>query len=92
MMSLLELDYLMAKGRVGAKLPRLLEEAASRKHSTLQILDITTAVYHAFQGVPRALIPELPDRILAATAMAHRLPIITVDRSLRSWEELTVVW
>ena len=37
----------------------------------------------AMTRIPREIVPELPDRIIAATALHLNLPVITRDRRIR---------
>lgn len=92
-MSLFEIDYLVERGRVSSKLPGiLLTEALKSPDSALRILDIDQAVYRSFLEIPSKSIPELPDRIIAATAMAHSLPIVTKDSIISRFDKLKTIW
>ena len=46
--------------------------------------------------VPRHEVPELPDRIVAATAVAHKLPLVSQDAEIRASASLRalapVIW
>ena len=56
----------------------------------LALLDLV--VVEALERVPRALVPDMPDRIIAATALSLGLPLLSRDRALRVVEELEVIW
>ncbi len=92
LMSLLEMDYLIQKKRISPKLPELILQEAKPAHSSLQIVDIGLSLYPSFLEVPSSAIPELPDRILAATALSLKCPLITKDSALSRWKKLEVVW
>lgn len=49
-------------------------------------------VAQAVQQVDRAVVPELPDRIIAATALHLGLPLICHDRQIESLPGLITVW
>jgi len=36
------------------------------------------------QDILRSDVPDLPDRVIAATALHHRVPLVTCDRKIRS--------
>src|SRR5438105_1875568 len=62
----------------------------------LDVLPVTLGVAGALPGVPRAEIPDMPDRIIAATAVAHGLPLVSADSDIRGSTSLkatvSVIW
>ena len=62
----------------------------------LVILPITVEVAAAMPCIPRAEVPDLPDRIIAATAVVRRLPLVSADSDIRSSPALAalipVIW
>ena len=95
--SLVELDYLDGRpsfpypGALGQVLSLLARPATPLKPLPLSV-DVTRALAHA----PKAETPDMPDRIIAATAAAHRLPLVSADRKIRGSASLArhirVIW
>jgi len=56
-----------------------------------QVAPLDQAVAVAVQRVPRDVVPDLPDRIIAATALTFGLPLVTRDRRLQS-AGLATLW
>jgi PIN domain nuclease of toxin-antitoxin system len=50
----------------------------------LTIAPVDAFVADTLENVPRSLVPDMPDRIIAATALHLNLPIVTRDRRLQS--------
>lgn len=50
----------------------------------LSITHVDARVADAMERVPRNIVPDMPDRIIAATALHLGLPLITRDRRLQS--------
>jgi predicted nucleic acid-binding protein len=42
--------------------------------------------------IPRATVPDMPDRIIAATALTLGLPLITRDGNIRKLTNITTIW
>ena len=42
------------------------------------------AIAEAMRQVDRQQVPELPDRVIAATAFRYRVPLISRDREIQS--------
>jgi len=42
--------------------------------------------------VARAEVPDLPDRIIAATAVALKIPLVSRDAKIRSAALVTTIW
>jgi len=69
--SIVEIIYLAEKGRIPAATLPLLEERLSTRPTLLSILPLSHAIALAVEQVPRGQIPDLPDRIISATALHH---------------------
>jgi PIN domain nuclease of toxin-antitoxin system len=83
-MCLVEITYLVEKGRLDAAvLPRMLTELRNPA-TTLELAALDLGVVLALEDISRAQVPELPDRVIAATAWHHCVPLVTRDRRIRS--------
>ena len=58
------------------------------------VLDVTTT--QAFERVPKSELPDMPDRIIAATAVAHGLPLVSADSDIQGSASLKslvqIIW
>lgn len=88
---LVELIYLREKGRIPIDLKRTLDTHLASGLTNFVTADLTPAVVTALESIPRELVPDLPDRVIAATAKALDLPLLSRDRALRK-SGLAVVW
>lgn len=57
---------------------------------TLAPLDLDVA--ESLAQIPRATVPDMPDRIIAATALALSLPLVTRDHEIRALSNITTIW
>ena len=95
--TLVELNYLAGKKSFPytGVLPRLVS-LVSDPLEPLDVLPLTLEVALAMDRVPRDEIPDMPDRIIAATAVAHGLPLVSADSHIRGSVSLaaivSVVW
>jgi predicted nucleic acid-binding protein len=52
---------------------------------------VTVEVARATEHIPRSIVPDLPDRIIAATALVLGLPLVTADRQIRA-APIPTIW
>ena len=90
--ALVELVYLIERGRVPPEpLDEIMRRVARRASSyVLATLDVETV--RALRRVPRSFVPDMPDRIITATALQLGLPLITRDEAIRRSGVVPVVW
>ena len=84
--------YLQEKERIQAELKTLLDTELQVGVSGLVLADLTAKVVDAMTLVPRAIVPDMPDRIIAATALSLGLPLLSRDRVMAKVEGLDVIW
>jgi PIN domain nuclease of toxin-antitoxin system len=80
---LVEITYLQEKGRIPADLKAQLDAALEAGTTGLILASLTADVAQAVARVPRSEVPDMPDRIVAATALDLGLPLISRDRAIR---------
>ncbi len=89
--SLVETVYLVEKGRLpDVVLPRL-TGALSAPDAELAVAPLTREVAEALPKIPRNIVPDMPDRIIAATALLLDVPLVTRDQKIRA-ARLTTIW
>lgn len=82
--SLIEAVYLVERRRLPAKALERLRSALADSDSGLSIALVDSGVADALPNIRRDVVPDMPDRIIAATALRLGLPLVTRDRRLQS--------
>jgi len=89
--TLVETVYLVEKGRVPRQtLARMIAEVQSPQ-SVFVELPLDVEVVQALQHVSRTEVPDMPDRIIAATALHFQVPAISRDAKIRA-AGLQTIW
>jgi PIN domain nuclease of toxin-antitoxin system len=86
-----EVRYLVEKGRLPAHYLDDLLAVIADPLTPIADRDVDMAVARATEHIPRGIVPELPDRIIAATALVHSLPLVTADTRLRA-APIPTIW
>jgi len=82
--SLVEAVYLVERRRLPLTALQRLQSALSEPDSGLFVAPVDAKVAAALQNIPRDVVPDMPDRIIAATAHHLGLPLVTRDRRLQA--------
>lgn len=91
MISVIEVRYLVEKSRVPPETYDDLVMAIHDPDIALTLLAIDLDVALAVERIPRDVVPDLPDRIIAATALSHSLSLVTADRKIRA-SRIATIW
>jgi PIN domain nuclease of toxin-antitoxin system len=81
---LVEVVYLIEKGRIDAAAMGRNVAALSREHATLVEAPLDRFVTEAMRRVDRAQMPDMLDRIVAATALHLGVPVVSRDRKINA--------
>jgi len=82
--SIVETIYLVERGRISLEAIGRLSAALQDPASGLLVAPVDEEVAEAVHRVSRTAVPDMPDLIIAATALHLRLPLITRDRRIQS--------
>lgn len=80
---LVEIIYLQEKGRIPAEMKLLLDKELRSGSAGIFLTDLSVEVVERLSMVPRSDVPDMPDRIIAATALHLGLPLISRDRKIQ---------
>lgn len=89
--SLVETWYLVERCRVAQDTLERLVNALSQPGATFVLIPLNLRVALAVGAIPRTEVPEMPDRIIAATALHLDVPLVTRDRRVRS-SRIATIW
>jgi PIN domain nuclease of toxin-antitoxin system len=82
--SLVETVYLVERRRLPLNALQRLRAALNDPNSGLFIAPVNAGVADALPNIPRDVVPDMPDHIIAATALHLGLPLVTRDGRLRA--------
>ena len=89
--SMAEIVYLVEKNRLPADAYTDLKAALEDPDHAFKEAPFTVEIIDAMRQVPRADIPDMPDRIVAATAVYLGVPVINCDGKIRA-SNVQTIW
>ena len=89
--SLAEIVYLVEKNRLSASAYDDLKAALANPEYVIAEAPFNSEIVEAMRAVSRADVPDMPDRIIAATGIYFRVPVISRDGRIRS-SDVQTIW
>lgn len=88
---LVEIIYLQEKGRISSGLLGQFNAKLLAGATGLALADLTANVVTALALIPRSTVPDMPDRIITATALHLGLPLISKDSKIQV-SGIQIIW
>jgi predicted nucleic acid-binding protein len=88
---LAEVVYLIEKNRIPASAYDELTQALADPEHVFTEAVFSAAIVQAMRRVSRAEVPDMPDRVVAATGVYFGVPVISRDKRIRA-ANLKTVW
>jgi len=79
-----EIQYLVEKGRLSAEDQRILKPSIDDVQNPERLIPVDRTIVEALGQVHREEVPDMPDRIIAATAFSLGVPLLSRDRRIRA--------
>jgi PIN domain nuclease of toxin-antitoxin system len=89
--SIIEICYLVDKGRLPSLVLPKVVDTLQDAISTLEMVPVDLGVALALARIARADVPDMPDRIIAATALCINVPLVSRDRRIQA-SGIQTVW
>ena len=89
---LIEMVYLAERGRIAFELVERVTQMLDTLHGSYAVAPLDQRTARALRAIPRASVPEMPDRIVAASAHQLGLPLLTADRAITNASVVPVIW
>lgn len=89
--SLVEITYLSEKGKIPAHTLQEIMRLVHDPTSGLRLVDLNEDMALSLSAVSRAQVPDMPDRIIAATAVRLGLPVISRDGKIQL-SQVATIW
>ncbi len=89
--SLIEIVYLIERERINSETLEKLIKAIEAGDSILVELPVDHAIASALREVSWESVPDMPDRIIAATALELDVPVISRDGKIRL-SKMKTIW
>lgn len=90
--TVVELIYLIEKSKIPVDILNLLRDALDDSATAFRLVEINRAVTDEIENIPRATVPDMPDRIVSATALYLNLPLVTRDRNISQLNSIQTIW
>lgn len=90
--TLVEMRYLVEKNRIKAMVLTRVEQELDEPDPMIIATSIDRTISDALASIPRVIVPDMPDRIMSATALALGLPLVTRDTEIRRLTNVASIW
>ena len=79
---MVEAIFLLQRRQVKETILTQLMQLTEESDASIYVVPLNMTVVLALRSIGPAVIPELSDRIIAATALAYNLPLMTTDMAI----------
>ncbi|MGI8787861.1 MAG: type II toxin-antitoxin system VapC family toxin, partial [Pyrinomonadaceae bacterium] len=90
--SIVEIVYLIEKNRLIPQTLSSLMRILKIPNSSFAVQDLTAEIAQTLAQIPRLTVPDMPDRIIAATALHLNLPLVTKDSKIQALTSIQTIW
>jgi PIN domain nuclease of toxin-antitoxin system len=90
--SVVEIAYLVEKGRFTEEVLKRILNALDDPNVGIVLAPLDRNVSEAIQQIDRATVPDMPDRIIAATALSLGFPLVTRDLRIQALTSIQTIW
>ncbi len=90
--TIVELIYLIEKGKIPQGVLDLLRDALDDSTTAFRLIEISREVAEGVGKISRSIVPDMPDRIIAATALHLNLPLVTKDHKIQTLQSIKTIW
>jgi PIN domain nuclease of toxin-antitoxin system len=89
--TLAEIVYLVEKNRLPESAYEELKAVLQDSTRVLKEMQVSAGIVEAMRSVPRTEVPDMPDRIIAATGVFLGVPVISRDGRIRA-SSVETIW
>lgn len=89
---LIEIVYLVEKGRILKTSFETILNLINIPEGSYKIAPLDDKTARTMMSVPRTQIPDMPDRIIVATAKSLKLPLLTRDGKIIEAKAVPTIW
>ncbi|MDX2096683.1 MAG: type II toxin-antitoxin system VapC family toxin [Leptolyngbyaceae cyanobacterium bins.59] len=90
--TVVEIVYLTEKGKLPQTALDQLINALSSPKAGFIVVSLDLAIAQTLSQVPKDIVPDMPDRIIAATALHLKLPLVTRDHKIQVLTAIQTIW
>ncbi|MEH1854057.1 MAG: PIN domain-containing protein, partial [Nostoc sp.] len=90
--SVVEIAYLVEKGRFAEEVLTRIFNALDDPNVGIVLAPLDRNISGATRQIDRATVPDMPDRIIAATAFCLGLPLVTRDLQIQALTTIHTIW
>ncbi len=90
--TLVELIYLIDRRRVHQDVLQELKDSIDNPLEPIDAIPLTVKIALEMEHISRSTVPDMPDRIIAATAFSTGLELVTADTRIRALTNIKTIW
>jgi PIN domain nuclease of toxin-antitoxin system len=90
--TIVEISYLIERGRLAGEVLARVLNAADDPNVAILLAPLDRNISATIQQIDRATVPDMPDRIIAATALSLNLPLVTRDGKIQALTTIQTIW
>ena len=90
--TIVELTYLTEKERIPNAVLDKLREALDDESTSFRLIDLSRGVADELRDIDRSIVTDMPDRIIAATALHLGLPLVSSDGKIQKLKNVETIW